>query len=349
MDLRESSRAKSVKTALSLTAALRPRRLNRLVAGMLALATVMLPAAPRRLVARALADEMFTAETRHETQECGRGGMNVGQHQSAAMCAIAAGKAGCSTFMHSSAYPSWGCRCCADPEGGNDHNLWAVYDVIDCNDEGVECTGPGEVLEAGLQAAAAFCTTSDPDATAAANFDTAKAFHEVLVARDVWGEYVESFSTDLSNAAVAAAATLKLYSEADGGCNAPTACNGAKILLWQLRGLLLLADGDGQRAFPDSPERQTLMDTHRIALADAGGFNAVSVVAIHALFDGLPPHLMGPGVLYDAPFATMTQKDYWKCNGDDTATKLLHFTRRGFNTCAAPPGPAAAARATSPP
>ena len=138
---------------------------------MLVLATVMLPAAPRRLVARALADEMFTAETRHETQECGRGGMNVGQHQSAAMCAIAAGKAGCSTFMHSSAYPSWGCRCCADPEGGNDHNLWAVYDVIDCNDEGVECTGPGEVLEAGLQAAAAFCTTSDPDATAATNFD----------------------------------------------------------------------------------------------------------------------------------------------------------------------------------
>ena len=49
---------------------------------------------------------------------------------------------------------------------GNDHNLWAVYDVIDCNDEGVECTGPGEVLEAGLQAAAAFCTTSDPAATA---------------------------------------------------------------------------------------------------------------------------------------------------------------------------------------
>ena len=97
----------------------------------------------------------------------------------------------------------------------------------------MECTGPGEVLEAGLQAAAAFCTTSDPDATAAANFDTAKAFHEVLVARDVWGEYVESFSTDLSNAAVAAAATLKLYSEADGGATrrrratAPRSCCGS--------------------------------------------------------------------------------------------------------------------------
>ena len=77
-----------------------------------------------------------------------------------------------------------------------------------------------------MQEAAAFCTTSDPAATAATNFDTAKAFHEVLVARDVWGEYVESFSTDLSNAAVAAASAAAM--KEGGGKDKKGAAGGAK-------------------------------------------------------------------------------------------------------------------------
>ena len=42
-------------------------------------------------------------------------------------CSSSAVDAGCSAFMFSETYPSWGCRCCKSMEGLTDHNLWDVY------------------------------------------------------------------------------------------------------------------------------------------------------------------------------------------------------------------------------
>ena len=54
-------------------------------------------------------------------------GANLGNLPSPAACATAAGEAGCTSFMHSASYPSWGCRCCSDPDGGSAHGSWDVY------------------------------------------------------------------------------------------------------------------------------------------------------------------------------------------------------------------------------
>jgi len=60
-------------------------------------------------------------------------------------------------------------------------------------------------------------------------------------------------------------------------------------------------------------------------------FDTVSLSAIAAFFDDLPPRLLSDGVLFDAPFATMTVRDAWKCGDDPAASSLLGFTDRGFN------------------
>jgi hypothetical protein len=43
-------------------------------------------------------------------------------------CAPAAAKMGCKTFMFSTEYPEWGCRCCDDPDQATSHRLWDLYE-----------------------------------------------------------------------------------------------------------------------------------------------------------------------------------------------------------------------------
>jgi hypothetical protein len=43
-------------------------------------------------------------------------------------CAPAAAKMGCKTFMFSTEYPVWGCRCCDDPKKATSHGLWDLYE-----------------------------------------------------------------------------------------------------------------------------------------------------------------------------------------------------------------------------
>jgi len=44
-------------------------------------------------------------------------------------CTDLAVRAGCTTFMFSSSYPVWGCRCCDDPSAAAAHALWSLYTV----------------------------------------------------------------------------------------------------------------------------------------------------------------------------------------------------------------------------
>ena len=77
--------------------------------------------------------QTFSYATRHENAECGSQLQYVGVFSTAALCASEAGTLGCSSFMFSSTYTVWGCRCCSAPDGGNSHTLWDVYDVVDCS------------------------------------------------------------------------------------------------------------------------------------------------------------------------------------------------------------------------
>jgi len=133
---------------------------------------------------------------------------------------------------------------------------------------------------------------------------------------------------ELTEAADNAAAVLS-----DSGCfSSATACDHSAVLLLQIRGLLLLFDGHSDRAFPDgAAERKSLWDAHRVLIADNEWFDDNSLRAIRSFFDDLPPHLLSDGVLFDAPFATMTVRDAFDCGSDSSAGTLLTFTDRGFN------------------
>ena len=272
----------------------------------------------------------YTYMLRVANAECGGQSLNLGHQQTPAICAFAAGRAGCDSFMHSSAYPGWGCRCCSRADGGNAHNLWSVYNVRNCNAPGVACKLPSDVLAESMRAAEAFCSDGNAAANADVYFTAAQDAHDVASNREAHDAIDPNFAGSLLAAASSAAAVLSRF--ASGGClSVPSACNHGAILYHQLRSLLLLTDAHAERAFVDSPERARLFDAHRVAIADALYLDRTSVSAVHAFFDALPPHLMHNGVLHDAPFATMTVRDAFKCGADGSAGALLHYTPRGFN------------------
>ena len=66
-------------------------------------------------------------------------------------------------------------------------------------------------------------------------------------------------------------------------------------------------------------------------VADALWLNRDSMNTMMSFFDSLPEHLMTRGVQYDAPFATLTVKDAYKCNANPTVTSYLEVTKRSFN------------------
>ena len=74
--------------------------------------------------------ETYTYEVRQMNAECANQWKNLGEYASAELCSLAAGAAGCTTFMFSSAYTSWGCRCCSEPDPPKEHSLWTLYNVL---------------------------------------------------------------------------------------------------------------------------------------------------------------------------------------------------------------------------
>ena len=53
------------------------------------------------------------------------------------------------------------------------------------------------------------------------------------------------------------------------------------------------------------------------------------MAAIQYAFDGLPTHLVDDGVSFNAPFATLTVRDVFKCSG--AKQDVVRFTARTFN------------------
>ena len=143
---------------------------------------------------------------RVETAECGAQGTNLGALASAHECAQDAGGAGCSTFMISTEYTSWGCRCCTEPDGGVSHNLWDVYDVVDCSGVGADCVTPSSQLIEGVLAAKAFCEDPSPleGADADAQYDSvAQSLNDVLSSLPTLladDDAVGSFASHVANA-----------------------------------------------------------------------------------------------------------------------------------------------------
>ena len=120
---------------------------------------------------------------------------------------------------------------------------------------------------------------------------------------------------------------------ASGACNEPaTACNDGAVLFHWLRGLLLLMDGNASRALIDSAPRAALFEAHHVYLADGNWMDDNTVRLTESMYDGLPLHLRVDGVLYEAPFATMTVRDSFRCGGDHSSDGLLGgLTERGYN------------------
>jgi len=90
-------------------------------------ATLGLPLTPGSAESRVMATLM------HRAQVCGQQGRNLGHLVSADDCATAADLVendDCSHIMFSPRYPSWGCRCCTNPDEGGEHSSWNVYVVV---------------------------------------------------------------------------------------------------------------------------------------------------------------------------------------------------------------------------
>jgi len=182
------------------------------------------------------------------------------------------------------------------------------------------------VLYDAVSLAESFCSGSSSSSSSKAMLIAAESMNKVVVSLD---SYFSDFSV-LDEAANRGAAILN-----DGECSASwSACDDSAVLMLQIRGFLLLLDGHSERAFPDSTDRRkAIWSEHGVLVADNGFFDSVSLEAIAAFFDDLPPRLLSDGVLFGAPFATMTVRDAWRCGEDldSTASSLLMFTDRGFN------------------
>ena len=179
--------------------------------------------------------------------------------------------------------------------------------------------------------------------------DTAKSFcsgtsstsisgptaEDMLIAAETLNKLVGNMETyfvdldKLNDAANTAASILD-----DGECmDSLTACDFSGVLMLQLRGFLLLLDDDSDRAFPDSTDpRKAIWNQYRVLVADNGFFDGVSLNAIESFFSDLPAHLLSDGVLFEAPFATMTVRNAFICDDDSSADGILTFTDRSYNT-----------------
>jgi len=61
-------------------------------------------------------------------------------------CAQYAKKAGCNTYMFSTRYPVWGCRCCLNPSRARKHSLWNLYSPKgECGGTATTCSGMSDL------------------------------------------------------------------------------------------------------------------------------------------------------------------------------------------------------------
>mmetsp|Transcript_490 Transcript_490/g.1417 ORF Transcript_490/g.1417 Transcript_490/m.1417 type:complete len:557 (-) Transcript_490:149-1819(-) len=199
---------------------------------------------------------------------------------------------------------AWGPKCCGD----------------DCEPE------YASMLEAGIARAEVLCM--DPHVDADATARSAMQLNAALKTYAAGGlDGDKAFAKALPGAAARAAALI-----AKGGCQ-PTACNEG-LGLWQnLRNLLALYDGHGDRAFADDDARRRLLNANHIMLADRGFLSEASVKAIDHFYGQVPAYLLSRGVLNGAPFATLTVDGAFACSGKATsAAASLAVTPRTFNT-----------------
>ena len=107
----------------------------------------------------------YGSEIFKETAECEYPKFTqLGVHGSPSTCAVTAGEAGCTLFMFAADQPSWGCNCCDDPTGSSveHHEMWSVYRVTDCDDPGVECTLPSDLLDDAMSTVQDYCDDDNP-------------------------------------------------------------------------------------------------------------------------------------------------------------------------------------------
>jgi len=276
-----------------------------------------------------VAASRYGYELRHENTQCLSQSKNYGDMRSPKLCAMAAGEDGCGSFMFSSAYTSWGCRCCSSPNPNHDdHDLWTVYDVVDCDDPNSECITTATILLDGVRAARDFCADPNPESSPEKYETAARNLSDILSA------YSESIVQDpemeaaASEAAVIARDVLAPDDETGEKCSAEaTGCNRGMVLLHQLRNLLALRDLD---PFPDSIPHGALFEEHRVLIADGLFFNSGTMEVVHSYFDAVPDHLMIEGMRRGAPFVTMQVKDEFKCDGFAEEIEIS-VTARGFN------------------
>jgi len=125
--------------------------------------------------------------------------------------------------------------------------------------------------------------------------------------------------------ATAAAAIL------DGCGQAP--CGYGPALVSNARSLLLMYDGNADRALADDATRKAIFQDHSVYVADNGYFDADTLDAIDDFYTNLPVGIMDNGVLgAGTPFATQTVRDAFRCGADDAPGKIISISPVSFNT-----------------
>lgn len=128
---------------------------------------------------------------------------NLGSHNSAQECVNAAmNDASCSyEIMYSSAYPTWGCRCCKEADDMscpsedalyNSHNLWDIYQFRN-SDNDPTCFGTGVPLSWFLFNVDLFTPVSSQISTIYENEENGEVIPvEVLITRDAGTDGITS-------------------------------------------------------------------------------------------------------------------------------------------------------------
>ena len=70
--------------------------------------------------------------------------------------------------MFSERYPSWGCRCCDNPEGSQPHSLWSLYDVTNCGSRPQPRSSQAKAVQAKDESDGATDSVGNPAASAGA-------------------------------------------------------------------------------------------------------------------------------------------------------------------------------------
>ena len=239
-----------------------------------------------------------------------------------------------------------GCNAWSYAHGGvrrchlcnNENSMWDVSCPTTnppCKTRGLRIQGENAVsrLNDGIFAANKVCNGT-------LSYDNAFIIIEdlnVLINRHSRGGFESdtAFNENLPGAVAHAATVLKGESiECISNYTGPNhACKLGSLVFHQLRALILLFDGNADRAFPLETkvhkQRKRLFNKFGIFLADNGWMNRRTVKRLSTFYSQLPSFIRNDGILYDAPYATQTVRDAWKCNGQDLG--YLGSTRRGFN------------------